>query len=287
MSSIGSFFPSTVDPQRQADIAVVMPTIGRAVLGRALTSIFAQDHSGPIQILVGVDKPCELGEPLKAIIEAKPDHVSVLLMQLPYSTSVRHGGVHMAVDGGAIRSILSYMANSRYVAYLDDDNVWERSHLRLLRSAIEGRAWAFTQRMLIDEVTQEPLCVDLWDSVGPNRGRFAEQGGMVDPNCLMVDKTRVGSKLGGWTQTPTGRPSDMADRYFFASIRDEPFGEVSEATVRYSIRYTNVLFDFFENTSTPQDAAIIRAKRLRWLEAETIKKNNAEQNIPNQGLPAF
>ncbi len=253
-----------------------MPTIGRAVLGRALNSIFDQDYAGSIQVLLGVDKPCELDETVKAIIDGKPDHISVLIMQLPFSTSIRHGGVHLALDGGAIRSILSYMANSRYVAYLDDDNVWEIPHLRLLHSAIQGRAWAFAQRKLIDEVTQQPLCIDRWDSVGPYRGRFAGQGGLVDPNCIMVDKTVVGAQLGQWSQTLNGRPSVEADRCFFASIRDERFGEVSEATVQYGVRYTSVLFDLFEKTLPPEEAATVHAQRIRWIEAQRLRKRQAQ-----------
>ena len=285
MSSIGTFFPSTDDPQRQADVAVVMPTIGRAVLGRALTSIFDQDHPGSIQVLLGFDQPCEISDSLRSIIQSKPDRISVLLMQLPYSTSVRHGGVHMATDGGATRSILSFMANSSYVAYLDDDNEWERSHLRLLLGAVVGKAWAFGQRMLIDEITQQPMCVDRWDSVGPYRGRFADRGGLVDTNCILVDKTIVGARLGCWSQTPTGQPSPEADRNFFASIKDEPFGEVAEVTVRYGVRYTNKLFDFFEQTLPPADAAALRRRRLQWQEAKGRTPAGIQPHLAAPDMP--
>ena len=119
-----------------------------------------------------------------------------MLLQLPWSTSLRHGGVHGASDSGSLRATLSFMANSRAVAYLDDDNIMLPDHLRLLHEALQGKAWAWSQRMLVDERDDRDLAVDRWDSVGPGRGRMASQGGFVDTNCLMLDKVICAPVLG-------------------------------------------------------------------------------------------
>jgi hypothetical protein len=209
-------------------------------LETALQSVYAQESVGRVQILIGVDRP---GNPaaLYRVLEDRPENVSALVLTLPYSTSVRHGGPHIATDGGALRAILSFMANSRYVAYLDDDNTWFPNHLKSLLAVIKGKVWAFSRRILVDEDTGQDLAVDRWDSVGPNKGRFAAIGGLVDPSCLLIDKVAAASVLGRWSETANRKLEGTADRHFFAAIRHADHGAVEEATVRYSIRRTNIL----------------------------------------------
>lgn len=242
---IGQFYPDVLDPQTPANVAVVMPTILRPCIGAAVESVFRQSYPGRIQLMIGVDKPAETPIDLDAVLRARPANVSAVVLALPWSTSIRHGGVHPATDGGSLRSILSFMANTRYVAYLDDDNAWEPDHLGGVMQAIDGKVWAYSLRMLIDETTGRELGVDRWDSVGPNGGRFAAQGGLVDPNCLLVDKLAAARAFGRWSEGP----GVTSDRAFFAALRDAPHGRVERASVRYGIRPTNVLNKFLrENT---------------------------------------
>jgi len=243
--SIAQFYPDALDPQVPAEVAVVMPTILRPCISRAVESVFRQSYAGRIQLLIGVDKAADEPVDLDAVLRARPVNVSAVVLTLPWSTSIRHGGVHPATDGGSLRAILSFMANSRYVAYLDDDNAWEPEHLAGVMQAVEGKVWAYSLRMLIDETNGRELGVDRWDSVGPNAGRFKAQGGLVDPNCLLVDKVAAARTFGRWTEGP----GVTSDRAFFAAIRDAPHGRVERATVRYGIRPTNVLNRFLrENT---------------------------------------
>jgi hypothetical protein len=238
---LGRYFPDAALPQAQSQVAVVIPTILRPCLETALRSVYAQEGVGRVQIMIGVDRP---GDPaaLYRVLEARPANVSALVLTLPYSTSVRHGGPHLATDGGALRAILSFMANTRYVAYLDDDNSWFPNHLKSLLAAIKGKVWAFSRRILVDEETGRDLAVDRWDSVGPNKGRLAAIGGLVDPSCLLIEKIAAAAVLGRWSETADRRtPGDTADRHFFAAIRQADHGAVEEATVRYSLRRTDIL----------------------------------------------
>ena len=98
------------DLQRPVDVAVIMPTIIRSTMKEALQSVFRQAHCCVNVIYPG------------------------------YSTSVRHGGLHPAYDGGVLRCVLTYLANSRYVAYLDDDNWWADNHLSSMLAAKPGPA---------------------------------------------------------------------------------------------------------------------------------------------------
>lgn len=243
--SLGHCYPDQFDPQQPADVAIVIPTVLRPVITRAIESIYQQDFQGRIQILIGIDKPLGPIEPLLQCLEQRPAHISALVLTLPWSTSMRHGGVHAAMDGGSLRTVLSLMANSRAVTYLDDDNTIFPSHIRLLHLALHDKAWAFTQRMLVDERTNLDLAVDRWDSLGPNRGRMAEQGGFVDTNCLMIDKLACSQALTRWAEGP----GLASDRGFFAAIRDAPHGEVTEATVRYYIRESNILRQFIKSNA--------------------------------------
>jgi hypothetical protein len=239
---IGQYYPDATDPQKPADVAVVMTTVLRPSIERAVESIYRQTFAGRIQLMIGVDKASPAGTDLDALLARRPDHLSAVVLALPYSTSVRHGGVHPATDGGSLRAILSFIANTRYVAYLDDDNAWEPDHLASVLQAIQGKAWAFSLRMVIDETDGRELGVDRWDSVGPDAGRFAAQGGLVDPNCLLVDKVVLARAFGRWSEGP----GDTSDRSFFAGIRHTPYGRVDHATVRYGIRPTNVLHTFMK-----------------------------------------
>jgi len=139
------------------------------------------------------------------------------------------------------------MANSRYVAYLDDDNVWRSNHLSELLSGVHDKAWAFAQRMLVDQETGAELVVDRWDSLGPGEGRFAAQGGFVDPNCLLLDKVICARFLSRWSETGSSQAGVTADRHFFAAIRDLPHGCVAKPTVLYGIRSTSIFHHFMKH----------------------------------------
>ena len=45
------------DIQTPFDVAVVIPTVLRSTLARAVRSVFAQEFDGRIQVLIGVDRP--------------------------------------------------------------------------------------------------------------------------------------------------------------------------------------------------------------------------------------
>jgi hypothetical protein len=187
----------------------------------ALSSVFRQNFSGPIQVLVGVDA---LGGDLSVIeraCEPRPRHCTVQICYPGYSTSVRHGGLHPARDGGVLRCVLTYLANSRYVTYLDDDNWWRDDHLALLTSAVAKADWAFSWRWFVHPMSSRPICVDSWESVGPHRGIFNERfGGFVDPNCLLIDKLACERAIPWWNVPLQGDSKGMsADRHVFAVLK--------------------------------------------------------------------
>jgi hypothetical protein len=208
--------------QTTFDVAVVMPTVLRASILDAVSSIYAQTNVKRIQLLIGIDAPVGDISALDTLLHAAPEHVTPCLFYPGYSTSVRHGGPHLARDGGALRTTLSYLANARYIAYLDDDNFWARDHLNGLLHAISGRHWAFAYRWFLHPQTREKICIDEWESVGPGKGIFAKNnGGWVDPNCLMIDKMACEPALRWWSIPIASDENGMsADRHVYLWLQE-------------------------------------------------------------------
>lgn len=259
------FAQPDAEAQLPADVAVVIPSILRPTLLHALTSVFAQDFRGRVQVLVGVDAPAGELAVVEAACARRPPNCSVWVLWPGYSTSARHGGLCLAHDGGALRCILTHLANSRHVAYLDDDNWWAPEHLRLLRVACEGRDWAFSLRWFVHPATDYPVCVDLWESVGPGQGAFAENwGGFVDPSCLMIDKLACPEVAQLWTIPLSGDASALtADRSVFNALRVRPVGATGKATAFYCVN--------------PEDE--MHPHRLQWMGEAWRRAENKSGSI--------
>jgi hypothetical protein len=223
-----------LDAQRPFDVAVVMPSLLRPSLTVALQSIYDQDFAGRIQILVGIDQPAP-GVVFRP--PPPPPHIALTLFDPGYSTSVRHGGLHPARDGGALRCVLSYLANSRHLAYLDDDNWWAPEHLASLTAAIGGHPWAYALRWFVHPRSHRPIAIDRWESVGPGQGFFDRRfGGFVDTNALLLDKLACEPLLRLWTQPlPEDPKGCSADRTLFAALRQLPHRCSGRATSYYVI----------------------------------------------------
>jgi hypothetical protein len=249
--------------QQPAEAAVIIPTILRSTLFRAVESVFRQDISGTVQVLIGVDKRAGDPEMLDRILRACPANRIVTLFDLGYSTSRRNGGLHPGGCGGTLRTIMSYAANSRYLAYLDDDNWFREDHLSSLREAIEGHGWAFSQRWYVDAENQTPLCVDRWESVGPNAGAYKERfGGFVDPNCLMIDKSICEPVLRWWS-IPLDKDSRgmSEDRNIFQQLKTAYPWKGTEKPTNYYLLHAS---DCMHST------------RMKWFQEE--KRSSAPKN---------
>ena len=217
-------------------IAVVIVTTCRASLARAMRSVFAQRLEGSgsrIHVLVGID--CDPQRRLDALLAELapecPPHVTISLINLGYSTSQRHGGVHASFYGGSLRSALTLLADSRVVVYLDDDDWFKPEHCAQVLRAIEGRKWAFAYSMYADGNTGRELCVDAIESVGVGQGIYAERfGGFVRPSGLAIDKLQLLHIVHLWSCAAFGS-GDGEDRLIFEQLRKEPHGCTGVATV--------------------------------------------------------
>lgn len=245
--------------QEAFDVAVVIPTTLRPSLEKAVRSIFAQDLDGRIQILIGIDKEIGSKEIIRKLENDCPSSMAMTVLDLGYSTSVRHGGIYSNRFGGALRTILTYAANSRYVAYLDDDNWYAPHHLSDLLLAVQGHACAYSYRWFVNEATHEIICEDDFLSVGPGKGIFAQNlGGFIDTNCLILDKMQCHMIIPLWCVALLADGSGEDRRMFRVLNKHFSFQNTGRASVYYVLdinRYSEVA-DYIEN----QGYAIARSK---------------------------
>jgi len=254
------FQPLTQNSAAQTpyDVAVIIQTTGRPSLLRALRSVFRQDYGGRVQILIGVDCPFDQ-EPLATLVaEECPAGMAVGIFYPGYSTSQRHGGLSPNHYGGALRTILSYTANSPYVAYLDDDDWWGANHLASLMQAIVGKQWAFSLRWLVDDATGWPICPDEWDSLGPGKGINAERfGGFVSPSNLLIAREAFQFFFPLWSLAAFDDGSGE-DRLVFNELKNLEWGSSGQHTCFYSLRP--------EHQREPHHRQEFLARGIRWLE---------------------
>jgi hypothetical protein len=214
------------------DVAIVIPTVCRESLIRAVQSVYRQNYSGRMQVLVGVDFDAEnRSAQIREALGETPENVLLTWLELPYSTSRRHGGVHDSLFGGSLRSALTLLANAEIVVYLDDDDWLHPDHIAQVLAAIEGKAWAFAYSIYADGNTAEGFCTDEIESVGVGKGLYNETfGGFVRPSGLAINKMRLLHHVHLWSCSPfpTG---DGEDRLVFDRLRGEEHGCTGNATV--------------------------------------------------------
>lgn len=265
-SWLGDYAPMADAFDRPFDIAIVIVTILRPGLLRAIRSVYAQDFAGRIQILVGIDRPDGDRGMLDTLMRECPDNMALCILDPGHSTGINHGGLYSSYAGGALRTILSYLAHAEHVAYLDDDNWFAPDHLSSLRAAVARHDWGFSFRIFVSPHTQEPVCIDEWESLGPGRGIFREKAnGFADPNTIILNKLKCHVILPHWSTGPydEGRGSD---RVIFDYLQ-----------ARYTWRGTGKATSFY--TFSESDA--MQGARLKMFRSRGIERITEQEGRPH------
>ena len=251
----------------KSDISVIVVTVCRESLYRAIRSIFRQDFQGSIHILIGVDveKFGNISQILEDLAPECPPRVRITCINPGYSTSTRHGGVHNCWYGGSLRTALSFLSSSELVAYLDDDDWYQPEHLRLLHAAIQGKTWAFTLSNYADPNHNKILGPDTVESLGPHKGIFKDKfGGFVRPTALLLNKIKLPHILYLWSisPTPTG---DAEDRLIFNELLKYPdYGETGVPTANCSLDPADGMHAFrLQSLSLPTTGSTPKHQSLR------------------------
>lgn len=255
-------------------ISVVIITVCRDSLLRAVRSVFQQKFDGQIQVCIGVDVDLHHNAAiLRAVLEKEcPAHCSLLWLDPGYSTSRRHGGPHSCFYGGSLRSALTLLARHEVVTYLDDDDWFAPHHCQDVYDCIvQGdRKWAYPYCIYADHETSQGICVDEIESVGVGKGLFADRfGGFVRPSGLTLHKLKLLALVHLWSSSPFAH-GDGEDRLVFDQLRREPAHACTGKASVYC-------------TLDPKDAMhatrmnFIRSKSVR-LDAVAVKKIQSTRN---------
>lgn len=219
-------------------ISIAMTTIGRKSLFAVLEKLNNQSFDGQIQILLGldIDKNGEFYSILDKFKAIQKNNVEIAVLDIGYSTSVRHGGIHTNKFGGSLRAALTFLAKYRFVTFLDDDDFPEENHLEELFNAVQGKSWAFTLCNFVNDKNIF-LCQDVNESVGPGKGTFkAIFNGYVRPSALIVDKIKTEEITFNWSKALNIGTGDGDDRLIFSSLlKFKDFGETGKYTLNYVI----------------------------------------------------
>jgi succinoglycan biosynthesis protein ExoW len=112
-------------------IAVVIPYFQRepGILGRALTSVFAQNITGADLWVVLVDdaSPVPAADEIAALPDTVRDRITLITQPNAGPGQARNTALDLVADQGA-----------DYVAFLDSDDVWKPDHLRDAIAALEA-----------------------------------------------------------------------------------------------------------------------------------------------------
>jgi glycosyltransferase involved in cell wall biosynthesis len=130
-SPVSERWSVSVNGEAAPEITVVVLTRGeRPALRDALASVVAQDHCGPVRVLVVVDGSA----PATVSLVTLPARVHV--------ETVVVSGTSASLEGSAIervsrlRNLALALVASPLVAFLDDDNAWSPDHLSSLWRAM-------------------------------------------------------------------------------------------------------------------------------------------------------
>lgn len=189
-------------------VSVVIPTFNRPDLCvRAVRSALAQDWITLEVIVVG--DACPRVEEVRAAVGDDPRVRCINL-------AVNHGA------GGAVpRNVGVAAAAGTWIAYLDDDNAWDRDHVSSVMAAIRtrGATWGFSSMRVLGGVDLR--------FVAPARGQ-------VDTSCL-IHARRVMHDVGPWRSRAAA--GDYAHDWDFVSRlldRGEPWAATARPTVDYN-----------------------------------------------------
>lgn len=183
-------------------ITVVIAATGKPTLADAIGSILTQTYSNVV-VWVVIDGP-EFTDKVKLITDRYP---LVKIMQLPENTGAN------GYYGHRIYAATSFLINTDYVCFLDEDNYFTPNHITSQISNCEYNQleWSYSLRRIYDK-DGSYLLDDNCESLGKWPIYLSDQHFLADTSSYCIRREviiRVGSVWhGGWGQ----------DRQFYAAI---------------------------------------------------------------------
>lgn len=230
--------------------AVVTPTTGGRFLYECMASVQAQTL-GNVEHWIVVDGP-EFEERAMEIVGKFANKKPVVTLVLPRNTGA-HGW-----NGHRIYGSVPFLCDAESIAYLDDDNVFEPTHLQDLAAACRPpAAWAHSLRSIVDETGQK-VCDDNCESLGGLCNTVNGRGDyLIDTSCYFLARDlaiAVGPLWNARFRDPSGKPEP--DREVAkALLAAAPHAVVRKHSVRYRVGNTarSVRAQFFLEGNAVRD----------------------------------
>ena len=184
-------------------VTVVIPTTGADTLDQAIQSVRSQTHED-IRCWVVIDGPQFAGA-ARGIASRYP---GIRVMQLP--ENVGADGFY----GHRVYAATSFLINTDYVLFLDQDNWFDRDHVSTMIQTMESRNadWVYSLRRVCGR-DGTYLLDDDCESLGHWPAWVNDQAYLVDTSCYCLKRdvvTKIGAAwYGKWGQ----------DRVFLANVK--------------------------------------------------------------------
>lgn len=246
-------------PRRpSARVAVVTATYQRPeLLSRSVSSVLAQTADDLVVVVVddgGGGLPPLPADPRLSVVSLSRN-INVL---------------------GIVLNVGIRLSQSRYVAFLDDDNEWEPDHLQHALAALQGEREVEVARpprrerapdlvyTALDRRFPDGTALDVL-SVPFDRRAFADGRPMIDTNAIVVRRTRAVhfSRLRRARGIYPREDWELAWRL----SRRQYVGHVPEPTVRYLVNPESYYSNWAEDLAAPQARTTAQTTKAAQLSA--------------------
>lgn len=227
------------DPTPRYSVCIVTASIGGAFLRRTLDSVQAQTYPFLEHYLV-VDGP-EHQSAVAAALPSEPRH-RIHLLTLPFNVGAGRYNGHRAYAAA------SYLVDSRFIGFLDEDNWLEPGHVEGLMSRItaQGLEWAYALRNVVDEQGAF-IARDDCESLGRWPTWDDSSKHLVDVNCYVMRRDLAITASPLWYRRV---PDDMSPDFLICErlLKEYPrFTTSGDYTVNYraGMTSTSVAIEYF------------------------------------------
>ena len=152
---------------------IVIPTTGNPIVFNAVKSALNQSYENVIVYLV-ID-----GKEYSSIQHQITEHPKLKVYYLPENTG-KNGQ-----NGHRIYSAFSFLVNTDYIFYLDQDCFYDNNHVQSCDETLESNNydWVYSLRKIVNN-KGEYICNDDCESLGPYTPLFDYN--LVDTNCYAL-----------------------------------------------------------------------------------------------------
>ncbi|HMB96694.1 MAG TPA: glycosyltransferase family A protein [Tepidisphaeraceae bacterium] len=210
-------------------VTVITPTIGHRKLPRCVESVQQQTFPG-IEHLLVVDGP-QHESAVRSAIGPLNDRVS--LMNLPHATGREKWNGHRIYGAAA------FLINTEFIAYLDEDNWYDPTHIELLISALQSAraSWAFSLRKIVDE-SGNVLTRDDCESLGTLHSVWNNPNDrLIDTSCYLLRREVAVAAAPVW-YGPARPPRGVMERdRALCQLLMQHFPH-SASSLQYTLNYT-------------------------------------------------